>query len=95
MRKLHQVIETIDQQISQLQNMKQDLESLLNTDSVKTKEETISLEDVRAVLAQKSSDGLTKEVKVLIQSFGVNRLSEVNQNDYPILLEKAKELGHE
>lgn len=52
----------------------------------------IRLEQVRGVLAEKSRDGFTKEVKSLIQSFGANRLSDVKESDYPSLLEKAKEI---
>lgn len=37
----------------------------------------VSLEDVRAVLGQKSQAGLTAEVKALITKFGGNKLSDV------------------
>ncbi len=56
------------------------------------KEKPLKLEDVRGVLADKSRSGKTAEVKALITSFGANKLSAVNQNDYAELLKKAEVL---
>lgn len=52
----------------------------------------LSLEDVRGVLAQKSAEGHTAEIQVLIRGYGVNRLSEVDPEHYAELLQKAKVL---
>lgn len=49
-------------------------------------EPKITLEDVRARLAQLSRDGKTAQVKALIQKYGANKLSEVNPGDYEALL---------
>ncbi len=53
---------------------------------------TISLEDVRAVLADLSRQGFTANIKEIIKSFGADKLSDVKQSDYESLLDKAKEL---
>lgn len=53
-------------------------------------EPKITLEDVRARLAQLSRDGKTAQVKALIQKYGANKLSEVNPNDYKTLLLDAE-----
>lgn len=53
-------------------------------------EPKITLEDVRARLAQLSRDGKTAQVKALIQKYGANKLSEVNPNDYEALLLDAE-----
>lgn len=53
-------------------------------------EPKISLEDVRARLAQLSRDGKTAQVKALIQKYGANKLSEVNPDDYEALLLDAE-----
>ena len=52
----------------------------------------VTIEQVRAVLAEKSQEGLTDKVKALLESFGANKLSDVKEENYPALLEKAKEL---
>lgn len=53
----------------------------------------VPLEEVRAVLADLSRAGLTTQIKALIESFGVSRLSEVAEQDLGALLEAAKELN--
>jgi hypothetical protein len=53
-------------------------------------EPKITLEDVRARLAQLSRDGKTAQVKALIQKYGANKLSEVNTDDYEALLLDAE-----
>lgn len=58
----------------------------------KKEEKPISLEDVRAVLANLSRNGKTKEVKALLQKYGADKLSAINKDDYPALLKDAEEL---
>jgi hypothetical protein len=53
-------------------------------------EKPVSLPEVRAVLAEKSREGHTKEVKALINSLGADRLSEVDPSQYPALLKEAE-----
>ena len=53
-------------------------------------EPKITLEDVRARLAQLSRDGKTAQVKALIQKYGANKLSEVNPDNYEALLLDAE-----
>lgn len=57
-------------------------------------EPKLTLEEVRAVLADKSMAGFRDEVKALITSFGVNRLSEVPADKYKELVEQAEALGN-
>lgn len=52
----------------------------------------VNIEDIRAVLAEKSQDGKSKEVKALLNQYGVAKLSAVAEKDYPELLQKAKDL---
>lgn len=54
----------------------------------------ITLEEVRAVLAEKSHDGLTAEVRVLLQKYNADKLSAVDSKDYPALLKDAEVLGN-
>lgn len=58
-----------------------------------TKKE-IKLEQVRAVLAQKSHEGLTAEVRALLQKYGASKLSAIDPECYEALLMEAEELEH-
>ena len=53
---------------------------------------TITLEEVRAVLAEKSAAGHTDEVRKLLQDFGAAKLSAVDPKDYAALKAKAEVL---
>lgn len=57
-----------------------------------TNENKITLEQVRAALAEKSYDGFTKEVRELIEKYGGKRLSDINPSKYPNLLKDAEGL---
>lgn len=60
----------------------------------KPAEKKVSLEDVRAVLGQKSQVGLTAEVRELISKFGGSKLSDVPPDRYAALLKEAEALGN-
>lgn len=53
----------------------------------------VTLEQVRAVLAEKSHDGLTAEVRALLQKYGADKLSAVDPQHYAALLKDAEVLG--
>lgn len=55
---------------------------------------TVTLEEVRAVLAEKSRSGFTKEVRELLNKHGAAKLSEVNPSEYTALLEEVEGLHH-
>ena len=63
----------------------------LLTNSTK-EEKTISLEEVRGVLAKKAQEGKQAEVRELIKTYGVSKLSEVEAKHYVELMKKAEEL---
>ena len=54
----------------------------------------ITLEEVRAVLAERSHDGYTAEVRGLLQKYGAEKLSGVDPTHYAALLKDAEVLGH-
>ncbi len=54
----------------------------------------ITLDEVRAVLAEKSHDGFTAEVRELLQKYGAQKLSGVDPKHYAALLKDAEVLGH-
>lgn len=58
----------------------------------KTEPTRVTLDVVRAKLAEISKAGKQAEAKALIQEFGAKKLTEVDEKDYPALLAKAEEL---
>ena len=54
----------------------------------------ITLEEVRAVLAERSHDGYTDQVRGLLQKYGAEKLSGVDPKHYAALLKDAEGLGH-
>ena len=54
----------------------------------------IKLEAVRAVLAGKSRDGHTAEVRALLERHGASKLSEIDPAEYAALLTEAEGIGN-
>ena len=52
----------------------------------------VGIEAVRAVLAEKSRDGKTREVKALLMKYDAGKLSGVKPEDYAALLAEAEVL---
>ena len=64
---------------------------------VPTKKESkpeLKLEDVRAVLAEKSRAGHTTEVRSLLQKYGAEKLSAVDPANYEALMKDAEVIGN-
>lgn len=55
---------------------------------------TISLEEVRAALANKARAGYTAEVKTLIENHGVAKLSDIDPSEYEAVLAEAEVIGN-
>ena len=80
---------------------KQELEKV-DTKKAEKKQETsstsvsgkkpLTLEGVRAVLAEKSRSGHTEEVRELLSKHGADKLSEIDPAEYPALLAEAEVL---
>jgi len=58
----------------------------------KAEESSVTVEMVRAVMAEKSQDGKTKEIKALLEKYDAGKLSGVKPEDYPALLKEAEAL---
>ena len=52
----------------------------------------VAIEDVRAVMAQKTQEGKSQGIKELLQKYGAVKLSGVDPEHYPALLKEAKVL---
>ena len=59
---------------------------------VKSPGKNITIEQVRAVMAEKSQAGLTSKVKELLEKYGANKLSAINPDDYAALMDEAAQL---
>ena len=57
-----------------------------------TNTKPVSLEQVRAVLADKSQQGLTAEVRTLLEKYGAPKLSQIDPANYAALLADAEQL---
>lgn len=58
------------------------------------KKPKLKMEDVRAVLAEKSRTGHTAEVRALLQKYGAAKLSAVDPKHYEALLKDAEVLDN-
>ena len=54
----------------------------------------ITLQQVRAVLADKSRHGNTADVKALLRQHGADKLSDIAASEYEALLAEAEALGN-
>ncbi len=55
-------------------------------------EQLATLEGIRALMAQKTQEGKSKEIKELLQKYGAAKLSAVKPEDYPALMQEAQVL---
>ena len=59
-----------------------------------TKPKPLKLEQVRAVLAEKSRNGHTAKIRQLLEKYGAAKLSEIDPAKYADLLAEAEVLGN-
>ena len=57
-------------------------------------ESVLTLEEVRAVLAEKSRKGHTAEIRSLLQKYGADKLSKIDPSNYKALLADAEVLDN-
>lgn len=57
-------------------------------------EPTLTLEQVRAVLADKSRNGFTAQIRSLLQKYGATKLSGIDPANYNSLLAEVEVLGN-
>ena len=73
------------EKITQLENSKDD-----NYKEDNKEEKLLTLEEVRAVLAQKSKEGFTDKVRDLINYYGSHKLCEIDSKYYAEILQKVE-----
>lgn len=64
------------------------------TSSEEPTKKPVSLAEVRALLAEKSRDGFTAEVRAIIVAHGSNKLSEIDPSEYAAVMKEAEGIGN-
>ena len=76
-----------------VKEQKQDTVKEQKQDAVQEQQENpATLEGIRALMAQKTQEGKSKEIKELLQKYGAAKLSAVKPEDYPALMQEAQVL---
>ena len=87
-------IKLMNSLINDMRTLTNTLEKIVQLENCKednNKEEKIlTLEEVRAVLAQKSKEGFTDKVRDLINYYGCHKLSEIDTKYYEEILQKVE-----
>ena len=93
MRRLAESLQTVADSIEGNTDAGDQLDSQQPTPQPeKAMDPVITIDQVRAVLAEKSGQGKTKEVKALLYKYDAGKLSGVKPEDYPALMEEAQRL---
>ena len=93
MGKMNELSQVLDELIACSQGMIQAVNALREYFSEQPDEEPVKVEpvkftfaDVRKAFSAKSYAGFTDQVKALIAKYGADKLSGVNEKDYPALM---------
>lgn len=95
MSKMSELSQVLNEMVSCGENLIQAAKALKDIfSSTEEEKKSVSLEDVRAVLAEKSRRGFTEEVKKIISKHGADRLSGIDPSEYESLLSEAEVIGN-
>lgn len=95
MSKMSELSQVLDEMVSCGENLIQTAKALKDIfSSTEEEKKSVSLEDVRAVLAEKSRRGFTEEVKEIISKHGADKLSGIDPSEYESLLSEAEVIGN-
>lgn len=94
-KELREIASSIDSIATWLAESMVSKDNTAETETAAKPKPALSLEDVRAILANKSRNGFTEQVRELLHKYGANKLSEVNPSDYEALAVDAEVLGNE
>lgn len=64
------------------------------TEEPEPEKKVITLEEVRMVLAEKSREGFTDEVKAIITKHGAEKLSDIDPAEFESVLAEAEAIGN-
>lgn len=103
MKQLNDMITEMENTVTQFNALIMECKQLLSSSetdqSVETKPEstpmTFSMEEVRAVLAEKAADGYKNEVRALLQAYEASSLSTLSPEHYGAVIEEAGVIGND
>ena len=87
LKKLDEVVVTLIKDLTALHKV-----LTAEEEKVEPKKATITLEEIRTVLAELSRDGFTKEIREIFTKHGAKKLSELDPSEYESVIEEAKAL---
>lgn len=91
---LHSLAESVEAIAKVIEQPEPAAEEPKSEKKPKKSKSEITLEQVRAALAQKSNSGFTAEVRELLAKHGADRLSNIDPSEYAALLADAEALGN-
>ena len=80
------------QELVDVMSLTEQVSQVSETTEVKPEAPPVTLEEVRAVLAEKSHEGKATEVKALLEKYGAQKLSSVDSAQFGALLADAEAL---
>ena len=95
-RELSDIVSSLNDIVGRLNVLfsTEDKPTIQSTELMKLPKKQLTLEEVRAVCAEKSRAGFTAEVKAIITKYGADKLSAVKPEDYAAVLAEAEVLGN-
>ena len=99
MAKVAEIINALRDVASSINSIADDLTDMFSYSSktpeiAPAPEKAMSLGEVRAILADKSRDGYTAQIRDLLQKYGASKLSEIDPANYKSLVADAEVLGN-
>jgi len=85
--------EELRQAVQRVNEVVEKISALLPEEKAAPKKKPPKLEEVRAVLAEKSRNGHTEAIRELLKKYGADRLSAIDPTHYQALLEEAEVLN--
>lgn len=89
-RDLHNAAATIKDVADSLEEM---FSSKATEEPAAPAEPKLTLEEVRAILSEKSRKGFTPQIRALLQKYGAPKLSQIDPAYYKALLQDVEVLG--
>lgn len=87
------LLSNISKSFNKLSKLFDELSNEQEEKTDEAKEKKLALEDVRKILAEKSRLGFTSEIRELLNKYGANKLSEIDEDKYKDLISDANKLN--
>lgn len=87
------LLSNISKSFNELSKLFDELSNEQEEKTDEAKEKKLALEDVRKILAEKSRLGFTSEIRELLNKYGANKLSEIDEDKYKDLISDANKLN--